>query len=46
MSADASVKALKLYDMKLLALAYLALVDLALDPILNLLVQKVGSDRP
>ncbi len=45
--ADASVKAMKIYDMKLLTLAYLGLLDRSSSrSLLNLHCQKVGNDRP
>ncbi len=43
--ADASVEALKVYDMNLLTLAYLALLG-SLDLNKQTLCQKVGNDRP
>ena len=45
--ADTSVEALKLYDMKLLTLAYLALLGRSSSrSLLNLHCAKVGNDRP
>ncbi len=43
--ADASVEALKLYDMKLFTLVYLALLGRSSSRSLYI-AQKVGNDRP